>query len=78
MEIKGEYQSAAMRDVVWQALNDPDMLNACIPGCEEFQRAGENEFRSRVKATIGPVRAIFITSLSLEDLNPPECFRLVG
>jgi carbon monoxide dehydrogenase subunit G len=78
MEIKGEYQIAAVRDVVWQALNDPDMLKACIPGCEEFERAGENNFRARIKATIGPVRANFNTALSLEDLNPPESYRLVG
>lgn len=78
MEIKGEYQIAAMRGVVWQALNDPDVLKACIPGCEEFERAGENNFRAKIKATIGPVRANFNTILSLEDLNPPESYRLVG
>ena len=78
MEIKGEYQIAAAREVVWQALNDPDVLKACIPGCEEFERAGDNEYRARIKATIGPVRASFNTALSLEDLNPPESYRLVG
>jgi carbon monoxide dehydrogenase subunit G len=78
MEIKGEYQIAAERDVVWQALNDPDVLKACIPGCEEFEKAGDNNFRARIRATIGPVRASFDTTLSLEDLNPPESYRLVG
>lgn len=78
MEIKGEYQIAAERDVVWQALNDPEMLKACIPGCEEFEKAGDNEFRAKIRATIGPVRANFDTTLLLEDLRPPESYRLVG
>lgn len=78
MEINGEYQIAAVRDVVWQALNDPDVLKACIPGCEVFERESDHEFRARIKATIGPVRANFDTTLSLEDLNPPESYRLVG
>lgn len=78
MELQGEYQIGAMRDVVWQALNDPDVLKACIPGCEVFERESENQFRASIKATIGPVSANFETTLSLEDLNPPESYRLVG
>ena len=78
MEIKGEYSIAAPREVVWQALNDPQMLRSCIPGCEEFEKDGDGDFRAKVTATIGPVRARFNTTLALEDLNPPESYRIVG
>jgi carbon monoxide dehydrogenase subunit G len=78
MEIKGEYRIAAEREAVWLALNDPQMLKACIPGCEEFEREGDAEFRAKITAAIGPVRARFDTRLSLEDLNPPESYRIVG
>jgi len=78
MEITGEYQIDASREAVWQALNDPDMLQKCIPGCESLERVSDTEFNARVTAAIGPVRAKFNTRLLLEDLNPPESYRLVG
>jgi carbon monoxide dehydrogenase subunit G len=78
MEVTGEYQIGASRDIVWAALNDPEMLRKCIPGCESLDKVGENAYEAKVTAAIGPVRAKFNTSLSLEDLNPPESYRLVG
>lgn len=78
MEITGEYHIDAGREVVWRALNDPDMLRKCIPGCESLEQVSDTEFNATVTAAIGPVRAKFKTRLSLEDLNPPESYRLVG
>jgi carbon monoxide dehydrogenase subunit G len=78
MEIKGEYQIDASREAVWDALNDPEMLQKCIPGCESLEQVGENEFKAKVMAAIGPVRARFDTHLTLENLNPPESYTLAG
>ena len=78
MEIKGEYQIDASREAVWAALNDPDMLQKCIPGCESLEKLSDTEFAAKVMAAIGPVRARFNTSLSLEDLNPPESYTIAG
>lgn len=78
MEIKGEYRIDASRDAVWAALNDPEMLQKCIPGCESLEKISDTEFAAKVMAAIGPVRARFNTALKLEDLNPPEHYRLVG
>ncbi len=78
MEIKGEYQIATSRELVWAALNDPEVLKRCIPGCEALEKTGENEFSGKVTAAIGPVKARFRTHISLEDLNPPESYTLVG
>jgi carbon monoxide dehydrogenase subunit G len=78
MEIKGEYRIDASREVVWAALNDPDMLQKCIPGCESLEKISDTEFAAKVTAAIGPVRAKFNTSLKLEDLDPPKSYRLVG
>ena len=78
MEVRGEYQIDAPRQDVWEALNDADVLERCIPGCDSLQKVGDNEFAAIVTAAIGPVRAKFNTILSLEDLNPPESYRLVG
>lgn len=78
MEIKGEYHIDASRQAVWDALNDPDMLEKCIPGCESLERVSDTEFAAVVVAAIGPVRAKFKTALKLEDLDPPQSYRLVG
>ncbi len=78
MEIKGEYQIASSREDVWLALNDPEMLKKCIPGCESLEKISETELTAKVMASIGPVRARFNTKISLENLNPPESYTLVG
>jgi carbon monoxide dehydrogenase subunit G len=78
MEIKGEYQIDSSREDVWLALNDPEMLKKCIPGCESLEKISDTELTARVMASIGPVKARFNTKLSLENLNPPESYTLVG
>jgi carbon monoxide dehydrogenase subunit G len=78
MEIKGEYQIASSREDVWLALNDPEMLKKCIPGCESLEKISDSELTATVMASIGPVRARFNTKLILENLKPPESYTLVG
>ncbi len=63
---------------MWDALNDPAVLQRCIPGCESLEKQGENEYSGKVAAAIGPVRAKFDTRISLENLNPPESYTLSG
>ncbi len=78
MEIKGEYQIASDRETVWHALIDPETLQKCIPGCESMEQISDTEFAATVMAAIGPVRARFNTRLTLENLEPPGSYRLVG
>ena len=78
MEIKGEYRLASSREQVWAALNDPDMLRKCIPGCESLERVSDTELNATVMAAIGPVKARFNTRLTLENLKPPVSYTLVG
>lgn len=78
MEIKGEYRLSSDRDRVWSALNDPTVLEKCIPGCESLEQTGENEFRGRIAAAVGPVRAKFDTRMRLENVNPPESYTISG
>jgi len=78
MEIKGEYRIPATRETVWQALNDPDVLRECIPGCEALEKVSDTQLTATVKAKVGPVSAKFSGEVTLEDLNPPEGYRIVG
>ena len=78
MEISGEYKIANDRETVWAALNDAKILQKCIPGCESLEMISDTEFTAKVTAAVGPVKAKFNTRISLEDLNPPESYTLVG
>ncbi|KAB0682867.1 CoxG family protein [Aureimonas leprariae] len=77
MDLKGEYRLPAPRDTVWEALNDPAVLRACIPGCESLERNGDN-LAAAVTAKIGPVKAKFNGEVRLENVQAPESYRIVG
>ncbi len=78
MEIKGRYVIANTRESVWAALNDPDVLKDCIPGCESFTKTSDTEFDADVLAKIGPVKARFKTTVRLENMQEPESYTIVG
>lgn len=78
MDINGEYRLAVPRQAVWDALNDPEVLADCIPGCDSLERVSDTEFSAKVTAKVGPVKAGFATQVTLSDLNPPESYTLTG
>jgi uncharacterized protein len=78
MEISGEERIAAPRQVVWEALNDPDILRQCIPGCQELEQRSPTELAATVKLKIGPVSASFKGEVTLSDINAPESYRISG
>ena len=78
MEMSGEYRISASRETVWRALNDPDVLRACIPGCQELERTSETGFAATVKAKVGPVSATFKGEVELDDIDPPAGYRIQG
>ncbi len=78
MELTGEYTIPGSREKVWQALNDPEVLAACIPGCEELEKVSDTEFTAKVKIKIGPVSVKFPGAVTLEDLDPPKGYSIVG
>jgi carbon monoxide dehydrogenase subunit G len=78
MDMTGEYRIPAPRQRVWEALNDPEILKASIPGCEELHKLSDQELEARVKAKVGPVSATFTGKVTLNDLNPPESYTIAG
>jgi carbon monoxide dehydrogenase subunit G len=78
MTMKGEQQLPATREIVWAKLNDPNVLKACIPGCEELDLIGDNEFQVVATNKVGPVKARFKGKVRLTDLEPPNGYRIVG
>ena len=78
MELNDEVRIAAPRDVVYAALNNPDILRECIPGCEELEKTGDNELQAKVVLKIGPVKAKFGGKVTLDPRDAPDRFSLKG
>jgi carbon monoxide dehydrogenase subunit G len=78
MEMHGEERIAAPRQLVWEALNDPDVLRECIPGCQSLEKSSDTEMSATVKIKIGPVSAKFSGEVMLENINAPESYTISG
>ncbi|HVV60857.1 MAG TPA: carbon monoxide dehydrogenase subunit G [Pseudolabrys sp.] len=78
MTMTGEVQLPAPRATVWEKLNDPETLKACIPGCEELNKTSDTEFQAVAVTKIGPVKARFKGNVQLTDLDPPNGCKISG
>lgn len=76
MEMTGEQLIALPQAATWQALNDPEVLKDCIPGCESITPLAENEYEVILTAKVGPVSAKFKGKMTVTDSNPPHSYRL--
>ena len=76
MEMTGEQLIPASQQDTWEALNDPDILAASVPGCESITRVNDNEYQVQMTARVGPVSAKFRGRLSLFDIKPPNSYSL--
>jgi hypothetical protein len=74
----GERLIPAPRQTVWDALNDPEVLKACIPGCESLEKTDDDQLRATAAVKIGPISARFNGKVKLTDLDPPNSYRISG
>jgi carbon monoxide dehydrogenase subunit G len=77
MKIEGTHKIEAPRERVFAALTDPAVLERCIPGCEQMEKAGENRYNAKLTAGVGPVKGVFTATISLDQLFPPEHYKLI-
>ena len=78
MEMTGERRIPAPRQRVWDALNDPEMLRAAIPGCESVTRTAPDAFEAKVAMKIGPMAARFGGKVKLENIHAPVSYTITG
>lgn len=78
MEMTGEQQIPANREIVWKALNDPRVLEVCIPGCQELIKSCDNEMTAITLLKVGPITARFQGAVTLSDVDPPKSYRIIG
>jgi hypothetical protein len=76
MKMVSEQRIAASRGRVWEALNDPEILRASIPGCQSLDKETEHRFTATVDIKVGPIGARFRSAVSLADLDPPNGYTL--
>ncbi len=78
MDMTGEQRIPAPREAVWRALNDPDVLRRCIPGCQELTKHSDTEMSAVAVVKVGPISARFQGAVTLSELDPPNGYRIVG
>lgn len=78
VEMTGSVDLDAPPSLVWDKLNNPETLKACIPGCELLEREGENGFHAVAVLKVGPMKARFKGRVELSDLDPPNGYRISG
>lgn len=76
MDMTGEQIIPQTQDVTWKALNDTQVLKACIPGCESIEQSGDNEYEIVMTAKVGPVSAKFKGKMTLSDIVAPQSYKL--
>ncbi len=78
MQMQGEQHISAPRQKVWEALNDPEILKAAIPGCQSMDRDGEDSFAVIAEVKIGPIGARFKGNVRLSDIDAPNGYTIAG
>jgi uncharacterized protein len=78
MDMNGEQRIEAPREAVWAALNDPDVLKQCIPGCESITKTSDTEMEAACTLKVGPIKASFKGKVTLSEIDPPNGYRISG
>ena len=78
MKMNGEFRVPTDRETVWQALNDPEVLKECLPGCQEIEKTSDTEMSATLALKVGPVKATFKGGVTFSDLDPPNGYTLSG
>lgn len=76
MEMQGSRSLAVTQQQAWNELNNPQVLKACIPGCDKLEASGDNQYTLGMAVKVGPVGARFTGKIKLRDINPPNSYTL--
>ena len=78
MKLTGSYTLNVKKEIVWQALNNPDILKQCIPGCETFEKESDTVFNAIATNQIGPMNATFSGKVTLSNIQMNQSYTLSG
>ena len=78
MKLEGSYKLNVKKEIVWQALNDPNILKQCIPGCESFEKKSDTIFSVTATNQIGPMNATFSGTVTLSNIHENQSYTITG
>ena len=78
MKLTGSYRMYVKKEIVWQALNDINILKQCIPGCESFEKKSDNIFNATATNQIGPMNATFSGTITLSNIQENQSYTISG
>ena len=78
MKLSGSYKLKVKREIVWRALNDPNILRQCIPGCESFEKESDTIFTVTATNQVGPMNATFSGTVTLSNIQENESYTIKG
>ena len=78
MKLTGSYKLKVKKEIVWNALNDPEILKQCIPGCDSFDKENDKSFNASATNQIGPMNATFSGIVKLSNIKKNESYTLSG
>ena len=78
MKLAGSYKLNVKKEIVWQALNNADILKQCIPGCETFEKESSTVFNTTATNQIGPMNATFSGTITLSNIQENQSYTLSG
>ncbi len=78
MELAGSYKLNVKKEIVWQALNDPNILKQCVPGCESFEKKSDTIFTVTATNQIGPMNATFSGTVALSNIQKNQSYTIKG
>ena len=78
MKLTGFYKLNVKKEIVWNALNNPEILKQCIPGCDSFDKENDNTFNASATNQIGPMNATFSGTVKLSNIKKNESYTLSG
>lgn len=77
VELAGDYEIAAPQALIWEMVQDPEVLARIMPGCEKLELVDEHTYQGRLNIRIGPVQGMFQGKVELSDLHPPSSFHIL-
>ena len=78
MKLVGSYKLNVKKEIVWQALNDPNILKQCVPGCESFEKKSDTIFIVTATNQIGPMNATFSGTITLSNIQENQSYTIKG
>ena len=78
MKLAGSYKLNIKKEIVWQALNDTNILKQCIPGCESFEKESDTIFNVTATNQIGPMNATLSGKINLTNIQKNQSYTLSG